>query len=134
MYKTLDEDQRGYIDTYLATMDTANDATLEMQQAYWGIIDAQLESIKYQEELQNKIREAQLEWLEFGQTLAGYATGDLDVFGEKGAADIINDSFERYYQKESVFSFNNLDFFNAGVIDGAGRIFRLTTDAEPARA
>ena len=122
VYKTLDEDQRAYIDTYLATIDMANDAALEMQQAYWGIIDAQLESIKYQEELQNKIKEAQLEWLEFGQKFAGYASGDLDVFGEKSAADIINDSFERYYQKEGAFSFNNLDFFNADAVASVDKV------------
>lgn len=103
-----DDKSDEWIDNYIETWDAAEDAASATREAYWGIVDAQVELVRYQQELQEKIRESQKEWLEFSQKFKDYATGDLDVFGEKSAADLINESFERFNSISESFSLDSV--------------------------
>jgi TP901 family phage tail tape measure protein len=113
-----DSDEYKDIDNIISMWSSVEDAASTASEAAWSLIDAEVEAFRYQAELQSQLNETAKQWLEFGRKFEGYASGDLDVFGEQSAADMINDAFEDYAQERSALGnwFGQLDSLS-GVMD-----------------
>lgn len=95
---TLDEDSEEYknIQNILDMYDKVGEAEMKAAEAAWAVIDAQIESFKYQQEVVQQFYDFQKSWLEFGQEFRSYAAEGLSMFESKKAADLISDAFESY--------------------------------------
>lgn len=93
-----DEESEEYknIENIIELWNQAEDAELKAAEAAWAVIDAQIESFKYQQEVTQQFYEFQKSWLEFGQEFRSYAEEGFSMFESKKAADLIDDAFESY--------------------------------------
>jgi hypothetical protein len=115
------------IENLITMWSQLDDAAVSAAEAAWGVVDAQVESFRYQNEMQAKLRDTQKQWLEFGQKFAGYGEKGLNVFGEQSAADMINTAFENYAASREVLT---EDIFTSlsGMNEIADRVTNLSDE------
>ena len=87
----LDSNSQAILDSY----NTLNEKTQEALEASYGIIDAQIATYEYTLEMKDKFFEMKETMREISNEFKGFVSGDLDVFGEKNAEDVIDEAFEK---------------------------------------
>lgn len=110
---TFDKDSEEYknLQNIIDLWEKAGEAAQKAAEAAWAVIDAQIESFKYQQDINKQFYEFQKSWLEFGQEFRSYADEGFSMFESKSAADLVNDAFESY-QLNFSNAFNLLDSNN----------------------
>lgn len=110
---TFNKDSEEYknLQNIIDLWEKAGDAAQKAAEAAWAVIDAQIESFKYQQDINKQFYEFQKSWLEFGQEFRSYTDEGFSMFESKSAADLVNDAFESY-QLNFSNAFNLLDSNN----------------------